>query len=71
MGERDRSEELGEEGGREAHGQRIPGRDFAGASYASTEREQTRDHRGTDERDRAGEGEGAGAGAEEPPADES
>ena len=27
-------------------GHRIPGRDFAGASYASTEREQTADHRG-------------------------
>jgi hypothetical protein len=27
-------------------GYRIPGRDFAGASYGSTEREQTADHRG-------------------------
>ena len=72
MGERehDESEEAGEPSRpAEGHGQRIPGRDFAGASYASTEREQTADHRGESERHRADDSPGAGEG--ERPRDES
>ena len=37
-------EEAGES--ERAHGHRIPGRDFAGASFAADQREQTGDRRG-------------------------
>lgn len=52
MGERDENEAGMNEEREEGGGQRIPGRDFAGTSYASTEREQTADHRGETRRHR-------------------
>jgi hypothetical protein len=58
MGERNDvngpARELGSEGDTtdERGGYRIPGRDFAGSSIASTEREQTDDHRGESHRHR-------------------
>lgn len=55
----------------EGHGQRIPGRDFAGASYASTEREQTADHRGASERHRMDDAQNVGGEDRDRPRDES
>ena len=45
MGERNENEQDTSGEPAEGQGQRIPGRDFAGGSYASNEREQTADHR--------------------------
>jgi hypothetical protein len=72
MGERERQDEegLGAEPAGE-HGQRIPGRDFAGASYASTEREQTADRRGASERHRMDDAQNVGGEEQDRPRDES
>jgi len=55
----------------EQKGQRIPGRDFAGASYASTEREQTGDHRGESHKHRGDDAENVDGDEQNAPRDES
>jgi hypothetical protein len=71
MGERER-DDLDREGKDvDGHGQRIPGRDFAGASYASTEREQTSDRRGNSEGHRMDDAQNVGAEDQGAPRDES
>jgi len=52
-------------------GYRIPGRDFAGTSFASTEREQTADHRGESERHRMDDAQSLEEDQEGRPRDES
>ena len=54
-----------------SRGYRIPGRDFAGASYASTEREQTADHAGEGERYRLDDTQNVGGDEQIRPRDES
>jgi hypothetical protein len=71
MGERERDDPGMEGEDVDGHGQKIPGRDFAGASYASTEREQTRDHRGDSERHRMDDAQHVGGEEQGAPRDES
>jgi hypothetical protein len=71
MGERDEIEKGRGAGPAGESGQRIPGRDFAGASYASTEREQTADRRGESERHRMDDAQNVGGEEQEGPRDES
>ena len=52
-------------------GYRIPGRDFAGASYASIERELARDHRGESAGHRADDAQNVGGEEQGAPRDES
>ena len=54
-----------------ASGPRITGRDFAGASFAADQQEQTADHRGESQRFRADDTPRAEGDREEIPRDES
>lgn len=54
-----------------SRGYRIPGRDFAGTSYASTESEQTADHRLDSEMYRLDDGRIIGDALQDQPRDES
>jgi hypothetical protein len=54
-----------------ASGPRLTGRDFAGASFAANEREQTADHRGESQQSRVDDTPRADGEREEIPRDES
>ena len=71
MAERDSEEQRPDEDATEkpSRGYRIPGRDFAGTSFAADQEEQTATHRGDTLRTRMDD---TGAGAHDgPPRDES